>query len=215
MIVYDWMTIKVFSARPDDRLSEAVRIMKEMKITHIPVVRDGKIVGMVTDRDIKEFSPSKAKSHDVYDLHIVLEKTRIKEVMKKPVHTATPDMPIEEAAMLMYDENISCLPVEKDDLLSGIITKRDIFRAMIDITGVRYGGHRVWLKIDDSPRGAIKEIADTIRRHGFGIQSILTSYEKVEKGYRNVVIRTKGAGSFGALKAELMGSYNVVKMKKG
>lgn len=215
MVVFDWMTMKVHSTGPGDSLSAAVRIMKEMNIAHIPVVKDGGVVGMVTDRDIREFIPSKAATLDVYDLHDILEKTKIKKVMKAPVHTVTPDTPIEEAAMIMYDRNISCLPVEKDGVLDGIITKRDIFKAMIDITGVRRGGHWIWLKIDERPRGAIKEVADTIRKHGFGIQSILTSYEKVEKGFRNVVIRTKGTGAFGALKAELTGSYNVVKVKKG
>lgn len=215
MFVFDWMTLKVYTVGPNDCISDALRIMKEMKIKHVPVVKEVEIQGIVTDRDIKEFNPAKAATFDMHELHYIFEKTKIKEVMKFPVHTTTPDTPIEMAAELMHDKNIGCLPVESEGKIAGIITESDIFRALIDITGVRRGGHRFCLTIDDKPQGAIKKIADIIRRHGFGIHSILTTYEKVEKGHRTVVIRTSGSGSFGALKAELKGSYKDIKVTKG
>ncbi len=215
MFVFDWMTLKVYMVGPNDCIADALRIMKEMDIKHVPVVREGTILGIVTDRDIKEFNPAKAATFDMYELHYIFEKTKVKEVMKSPVITTTPDTPIEEAAELMYDRNIGCLVVEKEGKLAGIITESDIFRALIDITGVRRGGHRFCLTIDDKPQGAIKKIADIIRQHGFGIHSILTTYEKVEKGNRTVVFRTSGTGSFGALKAELRGSYKNVIVTKG
>ncbi|GAB4487091.1 MAG: CBS domain-containing protein [Thermodesulfovibrionales bacterium] len=211
MFVSDWMTLTVHTVGPDDSCGNAVRMMRESRIHHAPVIADGRIRGILSYNDLREHFPARA---DVFEMNDLLEKTKVKAVMKKTVVTTTRDMPIEEAAMIMYDRRIGCLPVMQDQQLVGIISDRDIFRALIDITGVRKSGHRISLVIEDRPRGAIKEIADIVRKHGFGIESILTSHQKVESGARNIVIRTKGNGQFGALKAELMGSYREVKFKK-
>lgn len=211
MFVSDWMTAKVYTVPPGECSANAVRMMRDLKIHHIPVVAAERLKGILSDTDIREHFPAKS---DVFELNYLLEKTPVKDIMKKTVITAAPDMPIEEAALIMYEKEIGCLPVMRDQQLVGIISDRDIFRALLDITGVRKSGHRISLVIEDRPRGAIKEVADIIRKHGFGIESILTSHQKVEKGHRNIVIRTQGSGQFGALKAELMGSYRDVKFKK-
>lgn len=213
MFVSDWMTRKVFTVSPEESIYDTIRLIKEKKIKHVPV-EDEKLVGIISDRDINEFSPSKATALDIYEVHYLLAKTKVKEVMKKKVFTTTPDTPIEDAAMLMYDRNIGCLPVLENNRLAGIISDRDIFRALVDITGVRHGGHRISMTVEDRP-GSVREVADIIRKYDFHLQSILTSYEKTVEGYRNIVIRTKGAGKFGSLKAELVGSYKDVKIKKG
>lgn len=214
MFVSDWMTRKVFTVAPDSSVSEAMNLIRAKKIKHIPVVRDGKLKGIVSDRDIRDYSPSRATTLDVYELHYLLATAKVKEIMKSGVVTVASDTPIEEAAMLLCDRNIGCLPVIEEGRLIGIISDRDIFRALIDITGVRHGGHRISLTVDDRP-GSIREVADIIRKHGFSLQGLLTSYEKVPSGRRNVVIRVQGAGSFPALKAELTGSYQGVRIRKG
>jgi acetoin utilization protein AcuB len=216
MFVSDWMTKKVFTVTPDDSLSEAVRLMKENKIRHIPVVKGDEVKGIISDRDIKEYSPSKATSLDVYELHYLLDKTKIKDVMKTGVITTSSDMPVEEAAMIMHDKVIGCLPVVDDNKLVGIISDKDIYRVLVDITGIRRGGHRIYLTIEDMP-GSIKDVADIIRKHGFGLQSILTSYEGVAEGFRKIVIRTKSKweGDFEALVKELQEKYKDVMIKKG
>jgi len=114
----------------------------------------------------------------------------------------------------MRDQKIGCLPVMENNKVVGIISDKDIFKVLVDITGVRHGGHRVSVTVEDRP-GSVREVADIIRKHGFSLQSVLTSYERVDPGYRNVVIRAKGNGKFGSLKAELMGTYKGVKIKKG
>ncbi|MFZ5997514.1 MAG: CBS and ACT domain-containing protein [Nitrospirota bacterium] len=214
MFVSDWMTKKVYTVSPDDSISDAVRMMKERKIKHLPVLKEGKIKGMVSDRDIKEFTPSSATTLDIYELHYILAKAKVKDIMKTKVTTTTPETPVEEAAMVLYDRMIGCLPVVENGRLVGIISDRDIFHALIDITGVRHGGNRVYLSIEDRP-GSIKEVADIIRKYGFSMQSILTSYEGVEDGCRNIVIRTKGKGSFIGLRSELEKKYKGVKVRKG
>jgi len=208
------MTRKVITVSPEDSIAKAAKLTKEKRIRHLRVVHGEKLKGILSDRDIKEYVPSKATSLDVYELHYLLAKTKVKEIMKTQAYTTTPDTPIEEAAMLMHDKKIGCLPVIEDSKLVGIISDRNIFQVLVDITGVRHGGHRISVTVEDRP-GSVREVADIIRKYGFSLQSILTSYEKVKSGYRNVVIRAKGSGDFGHLKAELTGTYRGVKVKKG
>jgi acetoin utilization protein AcuB len=214
MYVSDWMTKKVYTIGPDDYLSDAITLMKEKAVKHLPVVKGGKLKGILSDRDIKEYSPSKATTLDIYELHYILANTRIKELMITKVITTAPDTPVEEAAMVLLDRNIDCLPVLDGGSLVGIISDRDIFHALVDITGVRHGGHRIYVTVEDRP-GTIREVADIVRRHGFHLQGLLTSYEGLREGYRNVVIRTTDIGDFRGLKEDLEDSYKNVQIKKG
>jgi acetoin utilization protein AcuB len=214
MYVSDWMTKKVFTVDLDDYLSDAITLMKEKGVKHLPVVKGGKLKGIISDRDIKEYTPSKATCLDVYELHYLLAKTKIKELMTAKVITTPPDTPVEEAAMVLLDRNIDCLPVLDSGSLVGIISDRDIFHALVDITGVRHGGHRICVTIEDRP-GTIREVADIIRKHGFHLQGILSSYEGVREGFRKVVLRTTEMGDFKGLKEDLLDNYRNVQIKKG
>jgi acetoin utilization protein AcuB len=208
------MTKKVFTVEPDDYLSSVFLLMKEKKVKHIPVVKGTKLKGLVSDRDIKEYSPSKATSLDIHELHYLLAKTMIKEIMHTKVITTSPETPVEEAAMLMLDENIGALPVLDNGNLVGIISDKDIFHALVDITGIRHGGNRICVTVEDRP-GSIREVADIIRRYGFHLQGMLTSYEGVKDGYRKVVIRTSGKGDFTGLKSEIEGTFKICQISKG
>jgi acetoin utilization protein AcuB len=214
MFVSDWMTKKVITVGPDDYLSDAITLMKEKNIKHLPVVKGGRLRGIISDRDIKEYTPSKATCLDVYELHYLLAKTKIKDLMIAKVITTSPDTPVEEAAMVLLDRNIDCLPVLDGGSLVGIISDRDIFHALVDITGVRHGGHRICVTIEDRP-GSIREVADIIRKHGFHLQGILTSYEGVREGYRKVMIRTTEMGDFRGLREDLLENYRNVQITKG
>jgi acetoin utilization protein AcuB len=178
------------------------------------VVKDGRLKGIISDRDIKEFTPSRATALEIYELHYLLAVTKIRDVMRNKVVTTSPDTPVEEAAMLMHDSGIGCLPVMSRGSIVGIISDRDIYRVLVDITGVRHGGHRICLTVEDRP-GSVKEVADITRKYGFQLQSVLTSYEGVKEGYRDVVIRTKGTGDFRKLKAEIEKTYSNARIDKG
>ena len=214
MNVWYWMTKKIFIVSPEDYLSEAIVLMREQRIKHLPVLKNGKLKGIISDRDIKEYSPSKATSLDIHELHYILAKTKIKQIMKTKVVFTTPDAPIEEAAMVLLDENIGCLPVVDGGTVVGIISDKDIFRAMVDITGVRAGGNRICVTIEDRP-GSIREVADVVRLYGFHLKSILTSYARVKTGYRDVVIRTSGNGDFKSMKQSLENTYKGAEIRKG
>lgn len=214
MFVADWMTRQVVTVGPDESVSRAMHLMKERGIKHLPVVKDGRLVGVISDRDIKAYCPSRATSLDVYEINYLLAKAKVNEAMSSRLTTTTPDTPVEEAALTMLEGDVGCLPVLEGDLLIGIISDRDIFRSLVDITGVRHGGHRVCLTIEDRP-GSIREVTDLIRSHGFRLHGILTSYEKVPQGSRRVVIRTGAEGDFAAMRADLERAYSFVRIKKG
>jgi acetoin utilization protein AcuB len=211
MFVADWMTRNVYTVKPEDSVFDALKILREKKIKHLPVVTDGSVVGLLSDRDIREFSPSKATALDVYEMHYILAKTTAGSIMRTQVFTTTPGTPVEQAAMEMLDRGIGCLPVVDHGKLVGIISDMDIFRVLVDITGIRHDGHRIFLSIDDRP-GSIREVADVVRKHNFRIQSILTTYEKSPKGKRNVVLRTLADGDFDALKKDLLASFPEVQL---
>jgi acetoin utilization protein AcuB len=214
MFVADWMTKQVITVGPDDSVSHAMHVMKEKGIKHLPVLKGGRLVGVISDRDIKAFCPSKATALDVYEINYLLAKATVKEAMGRQLTTTTQDTPVEGAALVMLEGNIGCLPVVDGEALVGIISDRDIFRALVDITGVRHPGHRVCLVLPDRP-GSIREVADRIRSHGFSLHGILSSYEKVPKGSRRVVIRTGAAGDFEAMRADLEKTYPSLDVRKG
>lgn len=214
MFVGDWMTRQVVTVGPGDSISHAMHLMKDRGIKHLPVLEGGRLVGVLSDRDIKAYCPSKATSLDVYEINYLLAKATVREAMCTRVTTAAPDLPVEEAALLMLEGNFGCLPVLEADVLVGIISDRDIFRSLVDISGVRHGGNRVCLTVPDRP-GSICEVTDRIRTHGFGLQGIVSSSEKVAQGSRRVVVRTSAAGDFEAMRADLEKAYSSVRIRKG
>jgi acetoin utilization protein AcuB len=192
MFVSDWMTKKVYTVTPDDNISAAIKLLKEKKIKHLPVVKnDSAIVGILSDRDIKDYTPSKVTTFEIRELNYILFTTKVKEIMVKKVITVPPRLAIEEAALVMYDNNIGCLPVVENNKLTGIISDKDLFRVLVDITGVRHGGNRFYVVMKDKP-GVTGEVLDIVKKHGFTLDSVLTTYEGVKKGYKRVVVRTIG-----------------------
>lgn len=192
MLVMNWMSPHLVTVGPDDSMSRAGRLMTEHRIRHLPVLDDGKLVGVVTDRDIKRASASDATTLDAHELAYLLNKVKVREIMtKKPVTAYALDT-IEEAALLMLEHRISGLPVVDDEGgVMGMITQDDIFRALINLTGVVHGGVQFALDLPDSP-GSIKVAADHIRAFGGRMISILTSKDRVAEGRRKVYIRMSG-----------------------
>lgn len=215
MLVKDWMTTYVHTVGPDDPINDAVLLLKEKNIRHLPVVENGLVVGVLSDRDIKEYAPSKGTSLDIYELNYLLAKTAVRQVMRRPAVTIAPDVPVEEAAMMLFDQRIGCLPVVDGGKLVGIISDRDMYRVLVEITGARRGGSRVSLALDDRS-GSIKEAADVLRKHGYRLQSIMSTNEKAGPGQRYVVLRTRGEGDYEAMRKEMKETYGInVRVRKG
>ena len=193
MRVSKWMSPKVLTLQPTDSISAAIHLMKEKRIRRIPIVNgNGKLVGIVSDRDLKDVSPSRATTLDIWELHAVLDKLKIADVMTKKPTTVTPETPIEKAAAIMLEKRVEGLPVlDGKGNLVGILTEGDVFRALVDSTGAGKKRTRVNLVIPDRA-GSIREVADTVRAQGGTIFSILTSTSKVPAGKRELVMRVEG-----------------------
>jgi acetoin utilization protein AcuB len=133
MLVKRYMQTKVVMVGPDERANAALYMMKKKGIRHLLVIDDGKVRGIVTDRDFRLMRPSPATSLSIYEVHYLLDKVKVKEIMTKKVITVTPDTSIAEAAHLLLNRRIGALPVLKDEKAVGIITETDMIRALIDL----------------------------------------------------------------------------------
>ncbi|MFO7666187.1 MAG: CBS and ACT domain-containing protein [Desulfobacterales bacterium] len=192
MLVKNWMSKRVITIDENESMQEAINLIKQHKINMLPVMKKGKLVGIITDRDLKKSSASDATTLDVHELMYLISKIKIKDIMSKKPVTIPPDFTIEETASVLLDNNISGAPVlDHDNQLIGIITQADIFKVIISLTGIVKKGIHFGIRVKDLP-GSIKEVTDIIRNYGGRLASILTSYERVTQGYRNVYIRAYG-----------------------
>ncbi|NOX17167.1 MAG: CBS domain-containing protein [Chlorobi bacterium] len=188
MYVKNWMSKKVVTVEESDTLSVAINTLKRNRIRRMPVMKDDKLVGIVSDRDLKEASPSKATSLDIWELHYLMSNIKIKDIMTRNPFTVNPGSTIEKCAIIMHDNKIGGLPVMVDEKLVGIITEQDIFEALINITGARKSGNRLLAVIPDVP-GSIRELCDLMRKSSFKCVSILTSTLGIEEGKRQTLVR--------------------------
>jgi len=212
MLVQDWMTKDPVTITDETSMMKAIHMMKEQRFRRLPVLHEGRLVGMVTDRDLKEASPSKATTLDVHELYYLLAELQIKEIMSKNPLAVSPEDTVEHAAQLMLEKTISGLPVvDHSGKLVGIITQSDVFKAFIHITGIRQGGVQFALRLEDRP-GVIKEVVDLLRAKGARFVSLLSSYATSQEGFRDVYIRVKNlsADAAQAAKEELAGRYEVL-----
>ena len=189
MLVKNWMSKNVVSIDVNDSMQDAMRLLKEHDIRMLPVMKKGRLVGIVTDRDLKKASASDATTLEVHELLYLLTEIKIKDIMTKDPITVPPDYTAEETAQVLLENKISGAPVVDDNgQVVGTITQTDLFRVLISLTGVGTRGIQFALLIKDQP-GSIKEVADVIREFGGRMVSILTSYDEVSDGYRKVYIR--------------------------
>jgi acetoin utilization protein AcuB len=191
MLVKYWMSSKVITVDEDVSMMKASRIMKQHGIQHLPITRKGRLIGIVSDRDLKEAHPSKATTLDIHELYYLLDQLKVKELMSKKLFTTTADETVDKAAAIMLKHDISALPVvDAKGEIEGIITKGDVFRAMVAISGIYQAPVQAGLEIEDRP-GSIKEVTDVIRAHGGRLVSIITNYEHAPEGCRFLYIRFK------------------------
>ena len=189
MIVSKLMSKKVVTIDVNDSMQDAMKRMKQNDIRMLPVVKKGKLVGVVTDRDLKRASASDATTLDVHELLYLVSKIKVQDVMTKNPITVPQNYTIEETAEVLLKHKISGVPVvDQNGQLVGTITQTDLFRVLISLTGVGKGGIQFAFQLEDRP-GSIKEVADIIRLYGGRMVSILTSYDGVPEGYRKVFIR--------------------------
>ncbi|MBX7212852.1 MAG: CBS domain-containing protein [Thermoflexales bacterium] len=129
--VLDWMTPNPITITPKTTLPEAHRLMKERKVRRLPVLENGKLVGIVTLGDIREAEPSAATTLSVWELNYLLDTLTVDKIMRRNIVSVTPRTSIREAASLMLAHKVSGMPVVDNDRLVGVITESDIFRMLV------------------------------------------------------------------------------------
>ena len=197
MLIKEYMTPDPITVDEGISIMEAADLMKKRTVRRFPVVRGKELVGIVTDRDLRSAAPSQVISFDAYErqlmpeLHDLLAKIKVKDIMCRKVITVGPEQTIVMAAHLMLRHRISGLPVlDSGGRLVGIITEGDIFKALVDLSGARLGRTLLVFRLEDRP-GSIKEVADLVRAHEGRLASILTSYTPADPQFRRVYIRIR------------------------
>lgn len=156
------MTANPYTVSPDATVAETLELMRSKDIRRVPVVKNGKLVGIITERKLLEVSPSSATSLSIFEINYLLSKTKIESVMSKNVIYVTPSTLLEEAAVKMRDNDIGGLPVVEGDKLVGIITETDIFDSFIEIMGFRDQGSRIGVEVEEDKPGVLATVAQII-----------------------------------------------------
>ncbi|WP_449537273.1 acetoin utilization AcuB family protein [Ferdinandcohnia sp. Marseille-Q9671] len=186
MIVEEIMKKNVTTLSPDDSISTAINIMDEKKIRHIPITNHkNEIVGLISDRDIRDAKPSIL---DFSDQEKTLESP-IKEIMVKEVITGHPLDFVEEVSAIFFEHRIGCLPIESDGRLVGIITETDLLHTFVQLTGANQPGSQLEIKVPNRA-GALAEVVTVIKNHNVNIHSVLV-YPDKDGQFKIIVLRVQ------------------------
>jgi acetoin utilization protein AcuB len=176
MLVKDRMTPNPITITEDTSHADALRLVRERAIRRLPVLdRQGRLVGIVAEKDLLYAAPSPATTLSVYELHYALARLKVKQIMTHDVVTTTPETTIEEAARVMAERKIGCLPVMEDDRLVGIITETDLFKSLLMLFGGLRHGLRLTMRVP-ARRGVLAAVAGEVARLGGNIMSVGSYY---------------------------------------
>ncbi len=192
MLIRDWMTQEVIAVTAETSMLKAGKLMKEHDIRRLPVIDEARrVIGIVSDRDVKAASPSKATTLDMHEMYYLLSELKIKDIMTPNPVTVDPLDTVENVALLMLEKGFGGLPVvDADRKLVGIITDHDVFKVLVSITGVRAGGVQLAFRLPDKP-GTMRPIFDVLREHQASIISVLSANIENDEQERNVFVRIR------------------------
>lgn len=190
MIVKDVMKKTVISVEPETTVTEAKELMNKKNISKLPVISKGKLVGIITKNDLLQAGPSLATTLDMYEIGYLLSKLTVKKIMCNKVITVGPDEVVEEAAHIMVEKQVGCLPVVKGGACVGIITESDLFHLFTDMFGAMDKGVRAVMIMKDIP-GQLAALLEKIAEAGGNLVSVVTT-ELSDKKKRMVTIKMAG-----------------------
>ena len=211
MLVSKKMKRDLVTISKDERMMTAKKILQEKNIRHLPVVDGKKLVGLVTNMDIRKAEASPATSLEIRELHYLLDKIKVSEIMTRNVITISPDISVEEATTLLHANKIGCLPVVEDGNLVGIITEDDVLAILIEVMGMKEKGSRLEVLLEDKP-GALADVTRIIKEHNVNIISVVTDAAD-DVGKRVVILKLKTFYFEPIKKALEAGGYPVVYAK--
>jgi acetoin utilization protein AcuB len=185
LLVRDSMMREVVTVGPEATAAEALALCRGNRIRHLPVLEGGRLVGIISDRDLRSATPALGDPARAE----ALQHIRVADEMVRDVATALPEDPIEDAAMVMYERKIGCLPVVDLENLVGILTSSDVLRAFVRLVGAQEPGSRIEVALPGHS-GSLAEVAGIVRDEGVDIVSVLASSEhEDEAGKRVAVLR--------------------------
>ncbi|WP_054950471.1 CBS and ACT domain-containing protein [Numidum massiliense] len=185
MLVERIMKTDVKTVHPTDAIRTAVQIIEKYNIRHLPVVEQDSLVGVVTDRDLRAALPSTLERQD--DTRILAQP--VSSIMTKEVITAHPRDFIEDAALLLYENRVGCLPVVRLNKVVGMITKKDILRTLIELMGVNIPSQRVEIALPDRP-GLLADVAVVLKAFKINVTSVLI-FPRQTEGVKHLVMRVQ------------------------
>jgi acetoin utilization protein AcuB len=176
MNVKHFMTKEVITVTKETRVTDAVDLMERNNFHRLPVVENETYIGLVTDEEIAENSPSSVTSLSIYEMNYLFDKMTVGEIMTKQTVTVSPDTLLEEAATIMNDKNVTVLPVLDDSKhVVGILTYKDIFKALIDLSGYNGDGFRFLIYIDEDRVGVLAHITRTLADANISLSHIFVN----------------------------------------
>lgn len=202
--VRDSMTREVITLGPEASAAEAWSLCREHRIRHIPVVQDGRLAGMVSDRDLRDVSPSSRDNRDAATLQWV----RVGDMMTRSPVTISPFDTIDHAAREIYTRKIGCLPVVDGDELVGIVTSSDMMRALMDLVGAHGFGSWVEVEVPNEP-GQLANLTDVIRNLKVNIAGVFVAPASRET-YRSIVLRLETGKPAGIVNTLKEAGYRVI-----
>ena len=167
--VKDAMAREVTTLSPGDTAGDALALCRERRIRHLPVLEDGSLVGIVSDRDLRSATPALGDPARAS----ALAEIRVRDVMAREVITADPKDPIDEAANIMRERRINCLPVLEGEEIVGILTSSDVMESLVYLLGAHEPGSRMEVVVPDRP-GTLAGVAGLIGELGINIVSVVT-----------------------------------------
>lgn len=162
MYIKDYMTRDVITIEPKTSILNAQDTMRKNDINQLPVMKNNKLVGLVTNDLINRNLPSNVTTLSKNEMNYLIDKISSQDIMYKKVEKVRPDTLLDQAAAIMIQKNIGALVVEENDELVGIITDKDIFKAFIDISGSQTPGTTLIVELQDDQKGVIEEIGDAL-----------------------------------------------------
>jgi len=165
MFVGERMSHPIISVSPETPIHDALVMFKKEHIRRAPVIKDGKLVGIVSEGDLMNASPSPVTSLSVWEMNYLLSKVTVKQVMSKKVVTIDENTPIEEVARIMADSKFGGVPITRSGKVVGIITETDLFKIFLELMGARTKGIRVTAVVDDQA-GQLAKITKAIADAG-------------------------------------------------
>ena len=194
MFVGERMTHPVITIHPNIPIQEALRMMHTEHIRRLPVIGPrGELLGIVTEKDLLNASPSEATSLSVWELNYLLSKITVERVMVRNIITVTENTPLEEAARIMADNKIGSLLVMREGQVVGIITETDLFKIFLEMLGARESGVRVTASLQDMP-GELSRMTKVIQDLGGNIIALGTFLgESTNK--RTVTLKVSGVNA--------------------